>query len=97
MINPIDVLNTSSVTAIDDSASVKKDYNFSDLLSSAINKVNGMQYDALNEDLSLSQGNADQMHDVMLSSVKADLALELTIAVRNKALDAYQEIMRMQV
>ncbi len=100
MVGPIDLLKTSGISSAEgissgNSSALNK--NFSDVLSSAIEKVNDLQYDALNKDLLLSNGSVDQLHDVMLSSVKADLALELTVAVRDKALEAYQEIMRMQV
>lgn len=41
-------------------------------------------------------GSAD-LHDVMIAMEKADISLRLLVQVRNKAVDAYQEIMRMQV
>lgn len=95
MVDPIGLLKNTGVSSVNSSLPGEK--NFSDVLENAIEKVNNLQYDALNKDVLLSTGNIDQMHEVMLSSVKADLALELTIAIRNKALEAYQEIMRMQV
>lgn len=41
-------------------------------------------------------GNAD-VNDVMIASSKAELSLELTSQIRNKVIDAYQEIMRMSI
>ncbi len=38
-----------------------------------------------------------EIHDVMLAAEKARLALDLTVAIRNKLVEAYQEIMRMQI
>jgi flagellar hook-basal body complex protein FliE len=45
----------------------------------------------------LATGRTDNVADVMLASEKADIALRLMMQVRNKMIDAYQEVMRMQV
>jgi flagellar hook-basal body complex protein FliE len=42
-------------------------------------------------------GDATDLHEVMIAGEKADLAFQLTMAVRNKMVDAYQEVMRMQI
>jgi flagellar hook-basal body complex protein FliE len=42
-------------------------------------------------------GGPTDLHDVMIAMEKADISLRLAVQVRNKAVDAYQEIMRMQV
>ncbi|TZE83358.1 flagellar hook-basal body complex protein FliE [Calorimonas adulescens] len=95
MVNPINSIDDMS-TLLTQKNSVS-DNSFADILKDAVKKVNELQNKALDSDLRLSMGDAGQLHDVMIDSVKADLALELTIAIRNKALEAYQEIMRMQV
>jgi flagellar hook-basal body complex protein FliE len=45
----------------------------------------------------VATGKLENIHDFMAASAKANMAIELTAALRNKAVDAYQEIMRMQV
>ncbi|MDR0434504.1 MAG: flagellar hook-basal body complex protein FliE [Gracilibacteraceae bacterium] len=45
--------------------------------------------------LAAANGDADQLHTLTIASVKADLALQLFVQLRNKAHDAYSEIMRM--
>ena len=45
----------------------------------------------------VATGKLENIHDFMAATAKANLAVELTAAVRNKAVEAYQEIMRMQV
>ncbi|MCM3569593.1 flagellar hook-basal body complex protein FliE [Neobacillus mesonae] len=45
----------------------------------------------------LAAGEIDNIHDVMIASQKAKTALELTVTVRDKAVEAYQEMMRMQI
>lgn len=71
--------------------------NFKALLLDALHKVNQQQIVAeqLNEQLAL--GQVENMHDVMISSEKAGLSLQLVIQVRNRVVEAYQEIMRMQI
>jgi len=42
-------------------------------------------------------GDDVDLHDVVIAGEKARLSLELTLQIRNKAMEAYQEIMRMQI
>ena len=51
--------------------------------------------DALGQQV--ATGQLQDIHQFMAASTKASLAVELTVAVRNKAVEAYQEIMRMQI
>ncbi len=71
--------------------------SFGELLKNAINEVNRTQNtaDGLKTDLAL--GKNVQLHDVMIASQKASITLNLAMEVRNKAVEAYQEIMRMQI
>ena len=45
----------------------------------------------------LANGTLTDVHTYMAAATKAELALQMTVAMRDKAIDAYQEIMRMQV
>jgi flagellar hook-basal body complex protein FliE len=47
--------------------------------------------------LKANTGESVNMHDLMIAMEKADISLRLMVQVRNKAIDAYQEIMRMQI
>lgn len=71
--------------------------SFSNMLKSAINEVNNAQVksDILTE--KLANGENVQLHDVMIASQKASIMLETTLQVRNKVVEAYQSIMRMQI
>jgi len=42
-------------------------------------------------------GKTDNIHEVMIAAQKADIAIQFTLQIRNKILDAYNEIMRMQI
>lgn len=62
-----------------------------------VNKVNDLQQNADKEIQRLSTGESKGLHEVMLAMEKSGVAFQFLAQVRNKALDAYQEIMRMQV
>lgn len=70
---------------------------FGDTLKTAISQVNAAQVDADRAVEQLHAGEAKNLHEVMISMEKADISLRLMVQMRNKAVEAYQEIMRMQV
>lgn len=70
---------------------------FADTLTEAISNVNQMQKDSDEKIQQLATGRTDDIAGVMITAEKADLALRTMVQVRNKIIDAYQEIMRMQV
>lgn len=70
---------------------------FADQLKNAINTVNDAQVDADQAVEQLHSGQPASLHEVMLSLEKADISMRLFVQLRNKAVEAYQEIMRMQV
>lgn len=69
---------------------------FSDLLQNAVFNLNDSLNQAGQASILLAQGEIE-IHDAMLISEKASLALQLTLAIRSKVIEAYQEVMRMQV
>lgn len=73
------------------------DSEFADILRQALAEVNQLQHDADRASLQLALGQIDDLHQVTILTEKAHLALQLTVAVRNKIVEAYQEISRMQV
>ncbi|MFO7830745.1 MAG: flagellar hook-basal body complex protein FliE [Desulfuromonadaceae bacterium] len=70
---------------------------FSDMLADAVSQTNEAQLDADKAAVALQTGKAENLHEVMLGMEEADISMRLLVQMRNKALDAYQEIMRMQV
>lgn len=76
----------------------KNNVSFGDLLSKALKKTNELQHEADEKARAFSLGDPNvDIADLMVSMEKAGLALSLTIEIRNKLLESYQEIMRMQV
>jgi flagellar hook-basal body complex protein FliE len=70
---------------------------FGDMLAKSIEKVNEAQHAADTSMKELAAGRTKNIHETMLTIEKADASLKLMMQVRNKVLDAYKEIMRMQV
>ncbi len=71
---------------------------FSDLLKQSINEVNTQQADAKNLATSFEQGDKNvELSDVMISMQKANVSFQAMLEVRNKLVNAYQDIMNMQV
>lgn len=71
--------------------------SFADTLQQAIGNVNELQKTSDKKIQELSTGRTDDVASVMIATEKADIALRTMMQVRNKIIDAYQEIMRMQV
>ncbi|MBX0311237.1 MAG: flagellar hook-basal body complex protein FliE [Sulfurihydrogenibium sp.] len=71
--------------------------SFSDLLKNFIKDVNNDLINAKNIEVDLSLGKIQNIQDAMYQIEKADISFRLLTEIRNKALESYQEIMRMQV
>ena len=70
---------------------------FTQAIKKAVGEVNSLQGQADKMAVNLASGDVEDVHKAMMAMQKAKLALDFTIQVRNKVIDAYQEIMRMQV
>jgi flagellar hook-basal body complex protein FliE len=71
---------------------------FSDMLSQAVNNVNGLQSESREMQKSFDMGDPNlSLADVMIAKEKSGIAFEATIQVRNKVLEAYKTIMNMPV
>lgn len=76
------------------------DDSFSSVLDSAINmlnETNDLQKKAESAEIQFALGEAENTHDLQIALQKANLALQYTVAVRDKMIDAYKEIMNMSV
>ena len=69
---------------------------FADLLTDAVGQVNQLEQQARNAVSGLMTGNGVDVHQAMIATEKADMAFELALAVRNKAVQAYQSVIGMQ-
>ena len=71
--------------------------NFQNVLSDAVQQLNELQQKADNAIESLASGEPIDLHDVTIAMEEASLGFQLALQVRNKLIEAYQEVMRMQV
>lgn len=70
---------------------------FGELLEKSLSDVNQHQLQADRAIRELVAGRTKNIHETMLAIERADMSLKLAMQVRNKLLDAYREVMRMQV
>jgi len=70
---------------------------FKDVLKDFMEDVNRLQIGADATIASFSAGEAIDVHEIMIAVEKANIALDLMLEIRNRLVDAYQELMRMAV
>ena len=83
----------------------KKDENvdgtlFDSILNTAIDNIkttNNYLSDAENEEIKFALGETENTHDLTIALQKASTALQYTVAIRDKFLEAYKELMQMQI
>jgi len=86
------LLDSKSVTKKNDDGN-----SFADFLKGSVEKVNTMQKEADQAVQDLLVGKDQNIHQVMIAVEKANLSLNMMMQVRNKLINAYEEIMRTQV
>lgn len=86
---PLRQPDTSSVT--------KAKSGFGELLTKTIKEVNNKQINGDIASNKLQTGEAKHLHEVMIAVEEADISLRMLVQMRNKAQQAYEEIMRMQI
>lgn len=96
-INGVDLLSSIGNNNTINNEEKKVSNNFGDFLTEALNKVNDKQLKSDEITQSAIIGDVDNVHDVLIAAEEAKLSLELTVQIRNKIVDAYQEINRMQI
>lgn len=79
------------------SAPGKTGNGFGGMLSGALDNLNNLQQQATTASQQVATGQATNISTVAMDVERASLALQLATQVRNKAVDAYNELMRMQV
>ncbi|MGC4375632.1 flagellar hook-basal body complex protein FliE [Fictibacillus sp. Mic-4] len=89
--NTLSVSNKSKINSNGAPAS------FAHILNTMIHKVNDSQIQADQAAEQLVTGKATDLHQVMIASEKANITLQTALEIRNKVIEAYQEVMRTQV
>jgi len=92
--NSLNVLGTNGNSKIDDSEAGK---SFQNMLNDAISSVNNEQVDGYKAMEGIATGKVTNLQEAVQRIEEAELSLKLALEVKNKALNAYKEVMRMQI
>lgn len=84
-------------TTIQTEGAQQQQINFGDWLVKRFDGVNGKLIEAEHQVQRLAVGDVENLHQVMISMEEAKLDFQLALQIRNKLLEAYQDIIRMQV
>ena len=103
MVNPVSVSQIG--TGSPDSQSAKGVGNseaegsvsFRDVLEKSLGEVNNLQHIAEQKIQKFATGEVTDLREVMVAAEEANLAFQFTLEIRNKIVEAYQEISRLQV
>jgi flagellar hook-basal body complex protein FliE len=71
--------------------------DFKNVLNEALDRFERVGDENAQSTLDLLTGNTDDLSETMITAQKSEIAVNLTVAIRNKAIEAYKEIMNMQV
>lgn len=93
-IGPIQGITSVAQTGI---TGTKPAAGFADMLGKALGQLQSVSDNANSKVNALATGKDVDLHDVMLSLESESLAMSLATQVRNKAVEAYQEVFRMQM
>ncbi|SRR6056297_1690540 len=98
----MDISNISQVLSNNNIKNFKvennqENINFGEILNEALNKVNDDQLFADEMDRMLATGEVDNVHEVTIAAQKAQLTLNLAVEIKTQLMDAYKEIMRLQI
>lgn len=96
-IRPNSVMNTLNTQPTRKLTPAEAQNSFKTAFSEALNKVNDAQHASATATEKLARGENIELHEVMITAQKASVTLQTTVEVRNKIIEAYQEVMRMQV
>ncbi|MEW6679453.1 MAG: flagellar hook-basal body complex protein FliE [bacterium] len=92
----VDLFSLLPEPSVQPKIETKKDKNgLFDLVLSGLKETNRLENNADKLTQDLVSGKLENIHDLMIATEKAEIALNFTMAIRNQALRAYQEIMGM--
>jgi flagellar hook-basal body complex protein FliE len=91
------LLPTTSIVAAPVAAPAAGGAGFASSLAAAVDGLSARQAHAGDLAVQAVTGELDDVHDYTIAATEAQVALELTAAIRNRAVEAFTEIMRMQV
>jgi len=93
----INLINSTIASPVKGINNLDESVNFKDILIDALNNVNTLEQESAKMTEDFIAGRTDDIHSVLIASEKATISLQFIMEVRNKVMEAYQEIMRMQI
>ena len=91
------IQNGNKVDLKFDKAEKQNGAGFKETVSNFVNEVNDLQVKAGESVENFATGKVENVHEVMIAMSKAEVSFKFMMETRNKLIDAYKEIMRMQV
>ena len=88
-------VNTAKPSSLDDTNETNPTA-FTNLLKDSLKTLDGKQAESANAVQSLIDGSADDLHTVMIKTTEAQLSLDIAVQMRNRSLEAFNEIKNMQ-
>lgn len=97
-----DKVNLSNLSAVEAergqlTAQNKADKDFKSVFKDALEKVSQVEHAANHEQAMFIEGKTNDLHNLMLATQKATITIETAVQIQQKAIDTYNEIMRMQI
>ncbi|SMP47163.1 flagellar hook-basal body complex protein FliE [Anoxynatronum buryatiense] len=91
------IMTESSLGLFDQKQTNQEQSSFMAVMENALRETNELQLISDQYAEKLATGQVDNLHDVIIAGQKADIAFQMVAAVRGKVMEAYREIMRMQI
>ncbi len=96
-INSLSSLQNGKIDQKFEKAGQKSGTGFKDSFNNYVSEVNDLQVKAGESIENFATGKVENVHEVMIAMSKAEVSFKFMMETRNKLVDAYKEIMRMQV
>lgn len=88
---------TSGATSFTPKPAESAGKGFAELLNEKLEEINSLQQESDMMIQKFATGEVEDLHQVMLAVERASLTVQLAVQVRNKVIEAYQEVSRMQI
>ena len=96
-ISNINGISTGDIKSFFNNTSLTKTDKTDSAAMGSIGETNDLQNAAEQEEVRFALGESDNTHDLLVAETKAAVALQYTVAVRDKIIDAYKELMQMSI
>ncbi|NLX63707.1 MAG: flagellar hook-basal body complex protein FliE [Clostridiaceae bacterium] len=93
----VNSINSAIASPVKNVNNPDRKINFKEILFDALNNVNTLEQESAKMTEDFIAGRTDNIHSVLIAAEKASISLQFIMEVRNKVMEAYQEIMRMQI